>query len=114
MGSHEFQTQNKKRKLNRVLFTPLIHRFASHGYVVARVDMRGSGDSEGVYHGVYLPQEQQDACDIIEWLSAQAWCNGNVGMYGKSWSGSNVLQVAYEQPPALKAVISLYSSGKVA
>ena len=80
----------------------------------ARVDMRGSGDSEGVYLGEYLPQEQKDACDVIEWFSAQVWCNGNVGMYGKSWSGFNGLQVAYEQPPALKAVISLYSTGKVA
>ena len=45
-----------------------------------------------------------------EWISCQSWCNGNVGMYGKSWGGFNGLQVAYLQPPALKAVISLYST----
>jgi len=83
---------------------------SSHGYVVARVDMRGSGDSEGVYYDEYLPQEQKDACEIIAWYAQQPWCNGKVGMYGKSWGGFNGLQVAYEQPPALKAVISLYST----
>lgn len=38
---------------------------ASHGYVVVRADMRGSGDSTGLYFDEYLPQEQQDACEII-------------------------------------------------
>jgi predicted acyl esterase len=43
-------------------------------------------------------------------VADQSWSNGKVGMYGKSWGGFNGLQVAYEQPPALKAVISLYST----
>ena len=45
-----------------------------------------------------------------DWISRQGWCNGRVGMYGKSWGGFNGLQLAYLQPPALKAVISLYST----
>ena len=44
------------------------------------------------------------------WISSQPWCNGKVGMYGKSWGGFNGLQVAFHQPPALAAVISLYST----
>ena len=64
----------------------------------------------GVYFDEYLPQEQSDACEVINWVSSQAWSNGNVGMFGKSWGGFNGLQVAFEQPPALKAVISLYST----
>ena len=74
--------------------------------------MRGSGDSEGLYFDEYEVQEQQDAMDIIDWISNQPWSNGNVGMYGKSWGGFNGLQVAFHQPKALKAVISLYSTGK--
>ena len=72
--------------------------------------MRGSGDSEGLLFDEYVQQEQDDACEIIAWVADQSWSNGKVGMYGKSWAGFNGLQVAYEQPPALKAVISLYST----
>jgi len=83
---------------------------ASHGFVIIRPDMRGSGDSEGLLFDEYVQQEQDDACEIIAWVADQSWSNGKVGMYGKSWGGFNGLQVAYEQPPALKAVISLYST----
>lgn len=83
---------------------------AGHGYVCARVDMRGSGDSEGVLTDEYTQQEQQDAVDVIEWLAKQEWCNGRVGMMGISWGGFNSLQVAAKQPPALKAIISICSS----
>ena len=47
---------------------------------------------------------------FADWISSQPWCNGKVGMYGKSWGGFNGLQVAFQQPPALAAVISLYST----
>jgi putative CocE/NonD family hydrolase len=84
--------------------------FAGHGYAAVRVDMRGSGDSQGVMHDEYTAQELQDACDVIAWLAAQPWCNGSVGMMGKSWGGFNCLQTAFLQPPALKAVVSVCSS----
>ena len=53
--------------------------FCSHGYVCVRVDMRGSGDSEGFYYDEYEKQEQDDCCDVINWVSQQPWCTGNVG-----------------------------------
>lgn len=84
--------------------------FAGHGYAGVRVDMRGSGDSEGLCTGEYLKQEQDDALAVIEWLAAQSWCSGTVGMIGISWGGFNGLQVAARRPPALKAVISLCST----
>ncbi|MBE0463175.1 MAG: CocE/NonD family hydrolase [Halomonadaceae bacterium] len=83
---------------------------AGHGYVCVRVDMRGSGDSDGVLTDEYTQQEQLDAVDAIEWIARQAWCDGSVGMMGISWGGFNSLQVAAKQPPALKAIISLCSS----
>ncbi|MDE0460664.1 MAG: CocE/NonD family hydrolase [Chromatiales bacterium] len=84
--------------------------FAGHGYASVRVDMRGAGDSEGVLRGEYLKQEQDDALEIIEWITAQAWCAGTVGMIGISWGGFNGLQVAARRPPALKAVVSICST----
>lgn len=79
---------------------------AGHGYVCVRVDIRGSGDSDGVLEDEYLPVEQSDACEVIAWLAEQPWCDGNVGMMGISWGGFNSLHVAARRPPALKAIIS--------
>ncbi|MEM9206611.1 MAG: CocE/NonD family hydrolase [Pseudomonadota bacterium] len=84
--------------------------FAGHGYAGVRVDMRGTGDSEGVCLGEYLQQEQDDALAVIAWLANQPWCSGSVGMIGISWGGFNGLQVAALQPPALKAIITLCST----
>ena len=84
--------------------------FAGHGYACLRVDMRGTGDSEGVCRGEYLRQEQDDALAVIEWIAAQPWCAGRVGMIGISWGGFNGLQVAALRPPALGAVITLCST----
>ena len=67
--------------------------FCSHGYVAVRADMRGSGDSEGLYHDEFRPQEQQDCVELIDWLANQEWCNGRVGMFGISWGGFSGLQV---------------------
>ncbi len=79
---------------------------AGHGIACARIDIRGSGDSDGDLADEYLPREQQDACEIIAHLAALPWCNGNVGMTGISWGGFNALQVAARRPPALKAIIA--------
>ncbi len=84
--------------------------FAGHGYGSVRVDMRGSGDSEGVLKGEYLKQEQDDALEVLAWIAAQPWCTGSIGMIGISWGGFNGLQIAARRPPELKAVISLCST----
>jgi putative CocE/NonD family hydrolase len=84
--------------------------YAGHGYASVRVDMRGSGNSEGLLLGEYLPQEQADGVEVIAWLAAQPWCTGRVGIFGISWGGFNGLQIAAHRPPALGAVISLCST----
>ena len=84
--------------------------FAGHGYACLRVDMRGSGDSDGLMDDEYSKQELKDACEVIAWIAAQPWCNGSVGMMGISWGGFNGLQVAALAPPALKAVVTLCST----
>ncbi|MBL8710460.1 MAG: CocE/NonD family hydrolase [Rhodospirillaceae bacterium] len=84
--------------------------FAGHGYAGVRVDIRGSGESEGVLKGEYLKSEQDDCLEILAWIAAQKWCTGNIGMIGISWGGFNGLQVAARRPKELKAVISLCST----
>lgn len=84
--------------------------FAGHGYASVRVDIRGSGDSEGVLTDEYLQQELDDGVAIIEWLAKQPWCSGRVGMIGISWGGFNGLQIAALQPAALGAVVSVCST----
>lgn len=84
--------------------------FAARGYACLRVDIRGNGDSEGLMEDEYSPQELADAVEVIDWLAAQDWCNGRVGMMGISWGGFNGLQVAALAPEPLKAVITLCST----
>ena len=84
--------------------------FAGHGYASIRVDIRGSGDSEGVLTDEYTTAELADGVTIINWLAEQSWCDGNVGMIGISWGGFNGLQIAALQPEALKAVITVCST----
>ena len=84
--------------------------FAGHGYACVRVDMRGEGNSEGVLLGEYLKQEQDDALEIIDWITSQPWCSGSVGIIGISWGGFNGLQIAARQPEALKAIVTICST----
>jgi len=79
---------------------------AARGFGCVRVDIRGTGDSEGVLRDEYLELEQQDAEDVLAWIARQPWCTGKVGMLGLSWGGFAALQVAARRPPALHAVVA--------
>ena len=92
-------------------YRPEYHRFADEfGYVVCRVDVRGTGSSEGTADGEYTRDELEDLAELVGWLAERPWSNGNVGMYGTSWSGFNALQTAMLRPPALKAICSIFAS----
>ncbi|WP_428030176.1 CocE/NonD family hydrolase [Ancylobacter sp.] len=84
--------------------------FAAHGYAALRIDIRGSGDSEGLLADEYTPQEQADALAALEWIAAQPWCDGRIGMMGISWGGFNALQIAALRPQPLKAIITVGST----
>ena len=100
----------RKRDMTRGRDGSMHPYFASFGYASIRVDLRGSGDSEGVLTDEYLPQELDDGEDVIAWLAEQEWCDGQVGMIGISWGGFNGLQIAARRPPQLKAVVSVCST----
>jgi putative CocE/NonD family hydrolase len=76
----------------------------SYGYVTASVDARGTGASFGVRETEFTPEEAQDAYDITEWFAAQPWCDGNVGIFSRSYMGIAQFFAAAQAPPHLKAI----------
>ncbi|WP_181770609.1 CocE/NonD family hydrolase [Amycolatopsis pittospori] len=88
---------------------------AGHGYACVRVDIRGSGESEGVLADEYLEREQQDAEEVLEWIATQPWCTGRTGMMGISWGAFAALQTAARKPPSLTAIaISSFTDDRYA
>jgi putative CocE/NonD family hydrolase len=83
---------------------------AGHGYACVRVDLRGSGESEGVLTDEYKEEELTDAEDVLAWLAEQPWSTGRSGMMGISWGGFNALQVAARRPPGLDAIVTVSST----
>ena len=87
------------------------HKYlAASGYACVRLDIRGSGESEGVLEDEYLQSELNDGIRAINWIAEQDWCDGNIGMMGISWGGFNALQIAALQPDPLKAIVTVCSS----
>lgn len=80
---------------------------APYGVAFARVDIRGTGNSEGVMVDEYDVPELTDGVHVIAWLAKQPWSNGSVGMRGISWGGINALQIAAMRPPELKAIMPM-------
>lgn len=84
-----------------------IAQVVQHGYAHVIGDLRGSGASAGEHIGNYNAggvSLGEDAYDVIEWVAAQPWCDGNVGMIGISYFGSMQVLAAAERPPHLKAI----------
>jgi len=100
----------RKRDHTRPYDNIMHHYFAGHGYACLRVDMRGSGESDGILLDEYLKTEHNDGMEVISWIANQPWCSGKVGMIGISWGGFNGLQIAAYKPQALKAVITACST----
>lgn len=100
----------RKRDETRWRDEPMHGYFAGHGYAAVRVDVRGSGASEGILTDEYSEAEIVDGLEVLRWVADQPWCDGRVGMIGKSWGGINALQIAARRPPQLGAVITVCSS----
>lgn len=81
--------------------------FAKHGYACLLVDLRGTGSSDGPMRPAFDPGEGDDAVAAIEWAAAQAWCDGQVGMWGESFSAAVTLRTATLAPAPLKAILSI-------
>jgi putative CocE/NonD family hydrolase len=80
---------------------------ARRGYALCRVDVRGTGSSGGVALDEYTEAETFDGYDAVEWLAAQPWCDGAVGMWGISYGAFTSIQVAKLRPPHLRAIVPI-------
>lgn len=81
-----------------------------YGYAVANADPRGVGHSQGDIN-MFGTQDGRDGYDFIEWLAAQDWCNGNIGMFGNSGVAMTQYRIAAEQPPHLACIAPWEATG---
>jgi hypothetical protein len=86
-------------------------RLVPHGYNIAVVDFRGVyasfGQNRAYNRGEWLDAARLDAYDITEWLAAQSWSNGRIGMWGCSATGGSQMQAATTAPPSLEAIFPM-------
>ena len=72
--------------------------WASNGYMVVIQDVRGMGDSGGIFQG--FSQEASDTSETHEWVRSLEECNGKLGLYGFSYQGLTQLTgESYSEPP---------------
>ncbi len=84
-------------------------KLLENGYVVVKVDARGSGASFGTRQEEYGPAEVKDGYAIIDWIAKRPWSNGKVGAKGVSYTGTTAELLCASNHPALKAVIPGWS-----
>jgi putative CocE/NonD family hydrolase len=104
-----FETDEGLR--TRVDGDPVLQHMLKHGYAVAVADAYGSGASFGYRDLDFSAAEAAASHDVIEWLAGQPWCDGNVGMHGRSYPGMTQYQAATQAPPHLKAIFPEMADG---
>lgn len=82
--------------------------YVRRGYAVFIQDVRGLGESDGEFDR--FTADGPDGYDTVEWLAAQPWCTGNVGMVGSYYAGYLQLMAALEAPPHLRAICPMQTS----
>ncbi len=78
--------------------------FLRYGYAYVSADMRGTGGSDG-WINLFDPATRRDGKELVDWIAAQPWSDGNVGMTGGSYVGWSQYAVASMKPKALKAIV---------
>ena len=110
LGAHAYNKDLQSPPMRPVGFTPMRGYmesgdstfFARRGYVHAVFNVRGSGKSGGFYQ-LMGPLEVQDICNLIDWLAAQPWSTGDVGMFGVSYFARLAKAVAAVGPEAIES-----------
>lgn len=83
---------------------------AQRGFAGIRIDIRGTGASDGIIENEYVAREQLDTVAVMRWAAAQDWCTGRLGMWGISWGGFSALQTAMLRPPELHAIVPVHAT----
>src|SRR5438128_2356242 len=97
-------------KSNPLLFLSEARFFQNQGYAFVIHDVRGRGKSEGEWRA--WVNDGRDGHDVVEWVAAQTWCNGNVGTTGISYMGWTQWATAAERPSHLKCMVSTSAAGR--
>jgi putative CocE/NonD family hydrolase len=104
-----FPTILKRTPYGRMNYLRDAFLYVSRGYAVMAQDTRGRGDSEGEFHP--LVDEKADGDETIDWIAAQPWSDGNVGMIGGSYVGLVQWHAAYKGNSHLKTLVSQVTAG---
>ena len=88
----------------RPIYENVAAYFATRGYNALVCNVRGTGASGGTWQHAMSPQDGRDARDLVEWLAAQPFSDGRIGMFGESYGGQTSYGAAIEQAPHLRAV----------
>jgi len=83
---------------------PVARLLVSKGYAMVYADMRGTGASTGWLLD-FMPAIWEDGKELVDWIAAQGWCDGNVGMMGASYLGWSQTATASQRPAALKCIM---------
>src|SRR5262245_27765373 len=87
--------------------SPALTDLAKRGYIIALQDTRGRFNSDGVFFP--YKDDRADGYDTVEWVAAQEWCDGNIGMSGGSYVGQTQWFAAADDPPHLKCIVPVVS-----
>ena len=90
-------------------YDPLNRYLAANGYEVLVADMIGTGASTGFIEKPFTRREGREPAAIVEWLAAQPWTTGRVGMFGKSYGGITSLDAAAQRPDGLEAIVPIHT-----
>ena len=91
-------------KISDISSDRLSRLLLSHGYGLVCADMRGTGASSGWLMD-FMPEIWSDGKELVDWIAAQSWCDGKVGMQGGSYLGWSQTATASHQPEALKCIM---------
>ncbi|MGC4106220.1 MAG: CocE/NonD family hydrolase [Thermomicrobiales bacterium] len=86
---------------------PFLRELAERGYIVAIQDVRGRSNSDGEFFPYRT--DRADGYDTVAWVNDQAWCDGNIGMWGGSYVGQTQWFAAADMPPGLKTIVPVVS-----
>lgn len=80
---------------------------AACGFAGVRIDIRGSGDSDGLLEDQNGEAELRDMLAAMAFVANEPWCNGRLGLIADSWSGPTVFRAAAARPAALRAIVAI-------
>ena len=108
-GAGPFPVILQRTPYHRRALETLAPRFVGAGYAYVTQDCRGKYDSDGTF--APLVHEASDGAATLDWVAEQSWCNGRIGMWGRSYHGIVQIPAALSQHPALKCIAPSVAPG---